>query len=71
MDRHNYLGTHWCSGGERRALLSSGFSIACSCPPRRFPAPWSVEELDDCFVVIDSAGQKLACVYFEEEPGRR
>jgi hypothetical protein len=39
--------------------------------PRRFPAPWSVEELDACFIVIDSAGQKLAYVYFEEEPGRR
>jgi hypothetical protein len=24
--------------------------------PRRFPPPWSVEELDACFVVIDSAG---------------
>ena len=24
-----------------------------------------------CFVVIDSAGQKLAYVYFEEESGRR
>ena len=36
-----------------------------------FP-PWTVEELDDaCFVVLDSAGQKLAYVYFEEEPGRR
>jgi hypothetical protein len=38
---------------------------------RRFPPPWSVEELDACFVVTDSAGQKLAYVYFEEEPGRR
>jgi len=38
---------------------------------RRFPPPWSVEELDACFVVIDSAGQKLAYVYFEDEPGRR
>jgi hypothetical protein len=28
--------------------------------PRRFPPPWNVEELDNCFVVIDSAGQKLA-----------
>jgi hypothetical protein len=26
------------------------------------PAPWSVEELDACFVVTDSAGQKLAYV---------
>jgi hypothetical protein len=38
-------------------------------PPRRFPPPWSVEE--SCFVVKDSAGQKLAYVYFEDEPGRR
>jgi hypothetical protein len=38
---------------------------------RRFPPPWSVEEFDACFVVTDSAGQKLAYVYFEDEPGRR
>jgi hypothetical protein len=38
---------------------------------RRFPPPWSVEELDACFVVKDSAGQKLSYVYFEDEPGRR
>jgi hypothetical protein len=36
---------------------------------RRFPPPWSVEELD--FVVRDHNGQALAYVYFEEEPGRR
>jgi hypothetical protein len=30
----------------------------------------SVEELNDaCFVVIDGGGQKLAYVYFEDEPG--
>jgi hypothetical protein len=39
--------------------------------PRRFPPPWSVEELDACFVVRDHDGQQLACVYFENEPGRR
>jgi len=38
---------------------------------RRFPPPWAVEELGACFVVTDSAGQKLAYVYFEDEPGRR
>jgi hypothetical protein len=35
---------------------------------RRFPPPWSVEELDACFAVTDGAGQKLAYVYFEDEP---
>jgi hypothetical protein len=39
---------------------------------RRFPPPWTVEEYNDaCFVVKDGAGQKLAYVYFEDEPGRR
>jgi hypothetical protein len=37
----------------------------------RFPPPWSVDELEACFVVKDSSGQKLAYVYYEEEPGRR
>jgi hypothetical protein len=40
-------------------------------PNRRFPPPWSIEELDACFVVKDGAEQKLAYFYFEEEPGRR
>jgi hypothetical protein len=39
---------------------------------RRFPPPWSIEELNDaCFVVRDHDGQQLAYVYFEDEPGRR
>jgi hypothetical protein len=38
---------------------------------RRFLPPWSVEELDACFVVRDHGGQQLAYVYFEDEPGRR
>jgi hypothetical protein len=39
---------------------------------RRFPPPWSIEELNDaCFVVRDHNGQALAYVYFEDEPGRR
>src|SRR5437660_1416973 len=36
---------------------------------RRFPPPWSVEELDACFVVTDRAAQKLS--NFEDESGRR
>ena len=38
---------------------------------RRFPPPWTVEELDACFVVRDHSGQQLAYVYFEDEPGPR
>ena len=35
---------------------------------RRFPPPWTIEELNDaCFVVSDGAAQKLAYVYFEDE----
>jgi hypothetical protein len=36
---------------------------------RRFPPPWSIEELDACFVVKDASGQKLGYFYFEDEPG--
>jgi hypothetical protein len=36
---------------------------------RRFPPPWSVEELDACFVVIDSAGQKFTLRLFRERAG--
>ena len=38
---------------------------------RRFPPPWSIDQLEACFVVRDNSGQALAYVYFEEEPGRR
>jgi hypothetical protein len=38
---------------------------------RRFPSPWSVEELDACFVVRDANGQKLGYFYYEDEPGRQ
>jgi hypothetical protein len=39
---------------------------------RRFPPPWSVEEHNDaCFIVKDADGQRVAYVYFEDEPGRR
>jgi hypothetical protein len=38
---------------------------------RRFPPPWSIEQLEECFVVADSNGQNLAYVYFDDEPQRR
>jgi hypothetical protein len=33
---------------------------------RRFPPPWSLGELDACFVVHDRGGQQPAYVYFEK-----
>jgi hypothetical protein len=38
---------------------------------RRFPPPWSVEDIGSAFVVKDANGQQLAYVYYEEEPGRQ
>jgi hypothetical protein len=38
---------------------------------RRFPPPWITEDIGAAFVVKDGTGQKLAYVYFEDEPGRR
>jgi hypothetical protein len=38
---------------------------------RRFPQPWSIEDLGAAFVVKDSARHKLAYVYYEDRPGRR
>jgi hypothetical protein len=40
-------------------------------PQRRFPTPWTVEDIGAAFVVKDSTGQQLAYIYFEDEPGRR
>ena len=37
---------------------------------RNFPPPWSVEELDSCFVVKDANGQATAYMYFEKETHR-
>ena len=34
---------------------------------RRFPPPWSIEELDECFIVRDADGQALGYFYFDEE----
>jgi hypothetical protein len=39
--------------------------------PRRFPSPWTIDEMPACFVVRDREGQALAYVYFEDESGRQ
>ncbi len=33
---------------------------------RRFPAPWAIEEVADCYEFVDANGQGLAYVYFRE-----
>ena len=34
---------------------------------RRFPAPWSVRELEHAFVVEDANGQAVAYTYFRRD----
>ena len=34
---------------------------------RRFPAPWSVRELEQAFVVEDATGQAVAYTYFRRD----
>ena len=50
---------------------SDGARYDRAMPERNFPPPWSVGELDSCFVVKDANGQALAYMYFEKEPRRR
>jgi len=46
-------------------------SLVANTPARRFPPPWSVEELDACFVVIDSTGQNTSISRMNRAGGRR
>ena len=39
--------------------------------PRRFPPPWSIEEHTESFIVKDANGQRIAYLYFEDEPQRQ
>jgi hypothetical protein len=39
--------------------------------PRRFPAPWTVEDNGACFIMKDKSGFAVAYVYYEQESGRR
>jgi hypothetical protein len=40
-------------------------------PDRRFPPPWSVDDIGAAFVVKEGNGQQLAYIYYEDEPQRR
>jgi len=51
-----------------QAAPANGSALSCHNAASRRPG--RSNELEACFVEIDSAGQKLAYVYFEDEPGR-
>jgi hypothetical protein len=38
---------------------------------RRYPPPWKIEEHEESYIVTDAMGQRLAFVYFEDEPTRQ
>ncbi len=59
------------SGRVSRNARGRGRLGLLTCAERCFPPPWTVEELDACFMVLEYNGQELAYVYFEDEPGRR
>jgi hypothetical protein len=68
MAQNTYLGAYWCSRRHRHGFLPSGFSLVNA--PRRFPSPWSIEDIGAAIVVKDASGQKLGYFYYEEEPSR-
>jgi hypothetical protein len=38
---------------------------------RRFPAPWSIRELEQAFHIEDTNGQAVAYTYFRKDDSRR
>jgi hypothetical protein len=40
-------------------------------PRRRYPPPWKIEEGGESYIVTDATGQRLAFIYFEDEPQRQ
>jgi hypothetical protein len=40
-------------------------------PRRRYPPPWRIQENDESYIVMDASGQRLAFIYFEDEPVRQ
>lgn len=43
----------------------------CMGQRRRYPSPWTIEEGTESYIVMDARGQRLAYIYFEDEPQRQ
>jgi len=60
---------------SERGLFNSSFRLPSAdrsqMPDRTFPPPWSFEEHSAYYVVRGRNGQRLAYIYYENEPGRR
>jgi hypothetical protein len=56
---------------ERRRKIAKTSAEEQERERRRFPPPWHVYLSTECFVVKDSDGRLLACVYFEDEAAGR
>jgi len=52
---------------ERRREIAKASAEEQERERRRFPPPWQVHLMAECFVVKDSAGQPLVFVFFEDE----
>lgn len=40
-------------------------------PKRRFPRPWTIQEVSEAMVIVDGNQMPVAYVYFAENEGRR
>jgi hypothetical protein len=64
--------TYRSAGLAETQTLGESFFVAADCDVRSpLPPPRSVEELTPALSCATHGGQKLAYVYFEDEPGRR
>lgn len=55
----------------RALTFRSLFVLNSKMPRRRYPPPWKIEEGRESFIVTDATGQRLAFIYFENEPQRQ
>jgi hypothetical protein len=57
--------------GSRSQSLSPEILNGYTPMTRRFPSPWSIDDIGGCFVVKASNGQPLVFIYYGEGAARR